>query len=456
MKRGGSERYLQPVDLVPSAKRLIRSLRDLGYDFNQAVADLIDNSIEASATRIEINVEFDGDNSRVEIIDDGRGMPPNQLAESMRYGSERDYGEHDLGKFGLGMKTASMSQCQRLVVASRHKGPGRQLAAYTWDLAHIERTNRWEVLPIEINELSDNVQAALLERTSGTAVIWEQLDRILGYKHPYGEYARKQLSSMCRDLEKHLSMVFHNFLDAEDPAKSITIRVNGNDVKPWDPFCRAEERTQTFDPIVISVRHEGRTGEMVMLPFILPNRESFSSYERWEDAAGIQGWNQQQGFYIYRAGRMIQAGSWSKLFAVDEHMKLARIAILFDPILDDAFKVNVAKMRAQLPASVRKEVREKMSAIRKEARRIYDKGSLSPSVSVDKAINSNTRAQQKDGDIGRSVEPTHVGISSASSVSSQFAYFEQLLLEECRPSERPIVKRVLDRVRRSRIGGRHE
>src|SRR3954468_280535 len=107
------------IELIPSAKRLIRSLRDMGYDFAQAVADVVDNSIEAGASLVAIDVEFDGDDSFVRIADDGKGMTADELREAMRYGAEREYDEDDLGKFGLGLKTASMSQCQRLSVASR-------------------------------------------------------------------------------------------------------------------------------------------------------------------------------------------------------------------------------------------------------------------------------------------------------------------------------------------------
>lgn len=107
------------IEAIPSAKRLITSLRDLGYDFSQAVADVVDNSIEAGATVVSIDVEFDGDDSWIRIADNGKGMRPEQLREAMRYGAEREYEIDALGKFGLGLKTASMSQCQRLSVASR-------------------------------------------------------------------------------------------------------------------------------------------------------------------------------------------------------------------------------------------------------------------------------------------------------------------------------------------------
>src|SRR3989304_4743538 len=206
-KRSGQE-------VIPSARRLIQSLRDMGYDFVAAVADRVDNSIEAGATIVSIDIEFDGDDSWLRIADNGRGMTAAQLKEAMRYGSDREYEEGELGKFGLGLKTASLSQCQRLSVASRTTSKTSDIIAFCWDLAHIEKANRWEILPLQRNGLGPSIREALKNKT-GTVVLWERMDRILGYKHPYGESSRKRLSMMCRELEVHLAMVFHRFMAGE-------------------------------------------------------------------------------------------------------------------------------------------------------------------------------------------------------------------------------------------------
>src|SRR3984957_18939262 len=157
------------IEMIPSAKRLINSLRDMGYDFLQAIADIMDNSIEAGATVVAIDVEFDGDDSWVRIADNGKGMKPDQVREAMRYGAERDYNEDDLGKFGLGLKTASMSQCQCLSVASRWNPDRADIAAYSWDLEHIEKTNKWEILPLGKDELSEVIREPLKDK-KGTAI----------------------------------------------------------------------------------------------------------------------------------------------------------------------------------------------------------------------------------------------------------------------------------------------
>ncbi len=360
------------VEVIPSAKRLIRSLRDMGYDFPQAVADIVDNSIEAGATRIEIDIEFDGDNSWVRIADNGTGMRPEELREAMRYGAEREYESDDLGKFGLGLKTASLSQCQHLSVASRWNPDRADVAAYAWDLNHIEKVNRWEIIPVDRNGLGPALRHPLKD-TTGTVVLWQKLDRILGYKLPYGEAARRRLSQMCREVELHLGMVFHRFMSGLIRKKRISILLNGNPITPWDPFCQAEPKTKALQILPLPIKHEGISGEVLIHPYILPHQHEFTSPDAFRLASGPANWNQQQGFYIYRAGRLIQSGGWSNLRAPDEHTKLARIALYFSPAFDEAFKINVAKMRVQLPSQIREDLREAIAPFLKLAREIYDR-----------------------------------------------------------------------------------
>jgi len=360
-------------EVIPSAKRLIRSLRDMGYDFSTAVADLVDNSIEAGSTHVFINVEFNGDDSWVRIADNGIGMGVEQLQEAMRYGSQRDYdNEKDLGKFGLGLKTASMSQCQRLIVASRCDQNQKAIHAYCWDMDHVDLTNKWEIIQVPKKELKF-ILNHYLDTSTGTVVFWQRLDRILGYKHPYGDFAKKRLLSMCRDLEEHLSMVFHRFLAGEVPGKKLKIILNGNNVEPWDPYARQEVKTQTLDPIPIHLEHEGKTGIVILEPYVLPHQDDFSSRESFNRASGPKKWNRQQGFYIYRANRLIQSGGWCGLKTIDEHLKLARIAISFSPHLDEAFKINVSKMNVQLPVQIRDQMDNATKPVVKLAQETYRK-----------------------------------------------------------------------------------
>lgn len=359
-------------EVIPSARRLIRSLRNMGYDFASAIADLIDNSIAARATLVTIDIEFDGDDSWVRIADNGIGMTESELKEAMRYGADREYDSEDLGKFGLGLKTASMSQCQRLSVASRVNSHSHDIAAFCWDLEHIEKTNRWEILSLERDSIGPAIRRPLKD-TTGTVILWQRLDRVLGYKHPYGEMARKRLLSMCREVEAHVAMVFHRFISGEVHNRHIKVLVNGNPVQAWDPFCRKELNTQKLSRTVIRVELENTTGQIILEPFVLPHQEQFSSLNAFVQASGPAKWNRQQGFYIYRANRLIQSGGWSNLRTIDEHTKLARVALSFQPNLDEAFKINVAKMRVQLPPQAREAIEQAIAPVLKSARETYAK-----------------------------------------------------------------------------------
>lgn len=428
--------------LIPSARRLMHSLRDMGYDFPAAVADVVDNSIEAKATKIVIDVSFDGDESWVRIADNGVGMTPSELREAMRYGSERDYSTEDLGRFGLGMKTASMSQCQRLTVASRSSEARADIYGYIWDLEHIEKTNRWEVLPVDRQNIP--LLREKLVNGTGTVILWEKLDRILGYRQPYGEAAKKRLSQMCRDLERHLAMVFHRFL-AGGYSKKIGISINGNQVQPWDPFAKDELNTKKLEPTIIPLEYEGRNGKIVLEPFILPNQDGFTSPEAHQRASGPERWNRQQGFYIYRAGRLIQSGGWCGLRTLDEHTKLARIGLLFTPPLDEAFKINVPKMRVQLPPSIRGEIEKAISPVIKIAHSTYRKNATRVAITpaVDVAMHT-TAAPIVYPITEEKLKPT-IGASEANDKRLTFADFAGLLKAVALTSELEVVNRVVSR-----------
>ncbi len=443
------------TELIPSARRLVQALRDMGYDFPAAVADLVDNSIAAGATLVAIDVEFDGDDSWLRIMDNGCGMTPPQLREALRYGAEREYNDEDLGKFGLGLKTASLSQCQRLTVASRTNRHRADIAAFCWDLEHIAKTNRWEVLPVERNGLGPAIRSPLAD-TTGTVVLWQRLDRILGYKHPYGESARKRLSGMCRELEAHLAMVFHRFLSGEARKKKLKILINGNQVLPWDPFARDEEKTTRLPAVPLDVEHEGVAGQVTLEPFVLPHQQDFSSPDAFRRASGPLSWNQQQGFYIYRAHRLIQSGGWSRLRTVDEHTKLARIAVSFLPALDEAFKINVAKMRVQLPPAIREQVEEAIKPVIKLAQETYRKHPTVPAISepVGQAAPPDTAGPALPSSGAKPVVIGGAGNGQAGRADHAAGErrwtldeVQRRLEEVAEAGERPVIAAVFDRLR---------
>jgi hypothetical protein len=270
----------------------------------------------------------------------------------MRYGSRRRYDGRQLGKFGLGLKTASLSQCRSLTVATRSTKKGRARIR-RWDLDHVRSHDAWELERLVPSECPPHLLAPLRE-ARGTVVVWEKLDRILAYSKPDGERALKALEAMSASIADHLSMVFHRFLAGETLSRRrLAIVFNGEPLTPWDPFARSEPDTRKLPEQRLRVEHEGTTHILLVRPFVLPSQIRFSSPEAHAGAAGPKKWNRQQGFYIYRGDRMIQSGGWNRLRTTDEHSKLARIALDIPQSLEDLFQINVAKMRVALPDDVR-------------------------------------------------------------------------------------------------------
>lgn len=360
---------LSTVRIIPSARRLVTSMRDLGYDFVHAVADIVDNSLAANATEVHVDLQFAGSESWLSIGDNGSGMSAESLNEAMRFGADREYSHNDLGKFGLGLKTASLSQCRRLVVASRTGSHGA-VEVRCLDLDHIERTDRWEVLVLSPSD--GEVRAALPPKSSGTVVCWKTLDRMMDYKLPYGGKARSGLEALSEQLRDHLGMVFHRFISGEVRGKGhLVITVNGRRVHPWDPFALGEHALERLPAVEIDVRNGEAVGLVRFRPFVLPPEKSFSSVESFRRLAGPAKWNNQQGFYIYRANRLIQSGGWCRMRTADEHAKLARASIDFFPELDAAFEVNVAKARVNLPLALRERLTSHVEQWVRRAQAVY-------------------------------------------------------------------------------------
>jgi len=377
------------AEVLPSARRLINSLRDLGYQTAEAVADLVDNSIAAGAHRVDISIHFDGQDSWIRIADDGRGMDAASITEAMRYGTARTYENDDLGKFGLGLKTASMSQCRSLTVASRTSKSKARMEVRQLDLDYVEETNTWDVLILRSGERPEAVAEPLLSHR-GTVILWSDLDRILTYADPSGGWAKKHLLELAERIEEHLAMVFHRFLAGEVPRKKLRITLNGVAVEAWDPFAREEKATEALKSTEYELSTPAGSGIVKMSPYILPPKASFSSEAAWRHQSGPANWNRQQGLYIYRANRLIQSGGWSRIRTIDEHTKLSRIALFFGPELDAAFGINVAKMRVKLPSELKDQIEEAVSGAARQARDAYDAKPDTP-----KAANSSRRGKGK-------------------------------------------------------------
>lgn len=352
------------VSTLPSAGRLMASLRDIGYDLPSAIADLVDNAIDAGAVTIDVDMVPDGPTSWVRVTDDGLGMTPARLDEAMRYGSAAEYSENALGHFGLGLKTASLSQCRRLTVASRGSAD-RRIAIRRWDLDDVVQRDSWDLERVPGGGADERLVDPLPRERSGTVVLWESLDRLLP-RRPTAGMTERVFRTATDTVRQHLAMVFHRFLDGEAFAgrRSLLLRLNGEAIVPWDPFGRDEPHAQALR--MQRLEYEDTDGDVVAVevrPYVLPAQHLFSSPEAHRAAGGLHRWNRHQGFYIYRRDRMIQSGGWNRLRTLDEHAKLARIAIDLPLGQEDRFAVDVAKMKVSLPEELRPALKALASAV---------------------------------------------------------------------------------------------
>jgi hypothetical protein len=344
----------RPVNVTPSARRLTGSLRDIGYDFVAAVADVVDNSVTAGASTVEIEMVFDGADSFVVIADDGCGMTEAELVESLRFGSRSDYGVGDLGRYGLGLKTASLSQGRRVTVVARRALNLRRLSAKSLDLDHIDRTDRWQIIEPPVDSPSFRALEWLSEGP-GTVVFWEKLDRVLPMDRPDGGWARRRLDQLAVKAREYLGMVFHRFIegDVDRDGGPLTITVNGEKARAWNPFSPLEEHRVELPAQSYEIASGDLYGRVVLNRYVLPPKDKYSSHAEFERMSGPRRWNRQQGLYIYRANRLIQHGGWCGIRAADEHTKFARASLDIQTDLDALFRINVAKMRVSLPPEIR-------------------------------------------------------------------------------------------------------
>jgi hypothetical protein len=290
-------------------------------------------------------------------------MTAREIDEAMRYGTNRGYGDGALGHFGLGLKTASLSQCRRLTVSSRGADRGR-IAIRRWDLDHVMKRDSWDLERVPASAAADRVIVPLADGRRGTVVLWEGLDRVLPRKPTVGMTARV-LRTACEEVHQHLAMVFHRFLDGEafEGRRRFELVLNGETVAPWDPYARDESHTQELTPQIVEYEDsDRRTIAVEVRPYILPGQQLFSTPEAHRRAGGPRRWNRHQGFYVYRRDRLIQAGGWNRLRTLDEHAKLARIALNLPIGDEDRFAVDVAKMRVAIPEELRPGLRAIASA----------------------------------------------------------------------------------------------
>jgi len=350
------------ADATPHAASLVEGLRDIGYSLETAISDIIDNSITAEAKHVRIITEACSETPLIAVVDDGRGMTEDELVAAMRPGSRNPLAARDkpdLGRFGLGLKSASFSQCRRLTVVSRKNG---EISAAIWDLDDVAERNEWAVqLPDDFAEIPcvDQIGA------TGTLVLWQKLDRLTGGVSHNVDRRAQIINRRIAETERHLRLVFHRFMQG---TKSLGIFLNGRQLKPLDPFVKDNPATIADPEEKIALSH----GEVEVQSFTLPHHKQMSKFE-WDDVAGPEGHLKLQGFYLYRGRRLILYGTWFGLCRQSELTKLSRVRIDIPNSMDADWNIDVKKSSAQLPPAVRDRLQKVIERIQSGSKRTYMK-----------------------------------------------------------------------------------
>lgn len=358
-------------ELPPQPRILLESLRHMGYTLKSAISDIIDNSVSAGATRISIQYRGQSlicSTSCIAICDDGIGMSRDTLLQSMKFGSrssleDDNRSELDLGRFGLGMKMASISQCRKLTVFSWQK---KEVNAFCWDLDKIE--DKWDVIELSQNEIQQHhvlnqiicdLQFSVIDH--GTVVLWENLDR---------ENTKSNLfiTETMDNVRKHIALVFHRFMRPEvGYTKIILFDMNNMKIEPKSPFGPESEKRYILNSEVFSCMGYKVTYQ----PYILPRSVDTTSAE-YEKYAGEEGYLQNQGFYVYRNRRLIEKATWFNKHRKEIKTQLLRIQVDIPAELDAYWSIDVKKSQTMPPEDIQKRVLSIVDQAMTAAKRHWD------------------------------------------------------------------------------------
>lgn len=355
---------MNEIILAPDAPMLMESTRSIGYSLKSAIADVIDNSVAAEAKEIKINYRSN-ENPFISIFDNGKGMSSDELTNAMQYACKSINGprdENDLGRFGLGLKTASLSQCRVLSVFSKKDNV---ITGRRWDLDKVIETNNWTLLDLDLKEI-ENVSSSCIEEfnrcKSGTIVLWQNLDKIV----KDDENFKENFSKLMNEVYEHLALVFHRLINDDKTTSLINMFINENRVFPKDPYY--EERSTKPKPdesikiynSIVKIR-----------TYLLPHLNKLKESERKILDVDGRGLRSNQGFYIYRNKRLIVWGTWFNIIKKTDTSLLARIRVDIPNSMDHLWSLDIKKSEATPPPQLKKRLVKYIESIAELSKRTW-------------------------------------------------------------------------------------
>jgi hypothetical protein len=332
--------------ILPDAGGVLTALARIGYELEVALADLVDNSIDAGARNVLIRFLRSTDRiTGLAVVDDGEGINPSEIDEAMGFGADTGKDDSDLGKYGMGLKSASFSQAQSVAVLSRHHG---SVVARRWTADNVRAG--WICEHIDERAADQHLGrewGPVVLDGCGTLIHWDNLDAFRVARHR----ADGVLEDYFSRISVHLGLHFHRFL-AKGRVRIFLDAVNqetGDSGPPrpvyaLDPFAYPQSGLggypMSFRADIVDV------GPLDLVAHIWPRRSRQPGY-----LLGGGKVAERQGFYFYRNDRLIQAGGWNGIRTdAEPHASLARVKVELPGAYDHAFGLNVQKSGVSVPA----------------------------------------------------------------------------------------------------------
>lgn len=340
--------FVTTEEIIPDPESLLESIRSVGYSLKEAISDLIDNSISAKASKIQIIFELN-DSLEFHLLDDGDGMNHQNLVSAFRLGSTNPKTvreDNDLGRFGMGMKTASLSQCRAVTVTTKQNN---NLITRTLDLDEVGSHKKWiigeKAVTARIIELLDRVD-------KGTIVTWEKIDQ--------SNISDDEFEILLLDIRNYISLCFHRFMERTN--KKISFYLNDVVIKPVSPVV---DDSQVFSEIDL----DGVDSKM--RAFTIPIRKDHKTNTLFNSFELFNGVENQQGIYIYRSDRLLCFGGWLGIVKPNNSYKLCRVIIDFknDYSSDTIWSIDIKKTKAEIPYVYRQEIKRFVKKAQKDSSR---------------------------------------------------------------------------------------